>query len=126
MPKKSLHHSCPDSLGKAGKSLWGAVATEYTLRPDELAALEDVCLITDVIAELEASWAEDGRPMTTRGSMGQLVIHPLIGEIRAQRMARNTLWRQLKLPDLDAPAAGNQNRDAANASWQPGVRGRGA
>jgi hypothetical protein len=65
--------------------------------------------------------------MTTKGSMGQLVIHPLIGELRAQRSARAALLRQLKLPDdASGEVATNQNRDAANASWQPGVRGRGA
>lgn len=125
MPKK-LHHPVPATLGKAGAALWASIAAEYELRPDEAATLEDVCLISDVIAELEQAWADDGRPMTTKGSMGQLVIHPLIGEIRAQRMARNALWRQLKLPDLESGAGVNQNRDAANASWQPGVRGRGA
>jgi hypothetical protein len=59
--------------------------------------------------------------MTTKGSMGQLVIHPIIGEVRTQRMARNALWRQLKLPDLDAgeqPAAEtNQQRAAAQSRW---------
>lgn len=123
---RNLHHATPNALGVAGKRLWEAIASEYELRPDEVATLEDVCLITDVIAELEGAWAQDGRPMTTKGSMGQLVIHPLIGEIRTQRMARNTLWRQLKLPDLEPVAPTNQNRDAANASWQPGVRGHGA
>lgn len=123
---KNLHHPVPASLGKAGRLVWTSIAAEYELRPDEVATLEDACLITDVISELEAAWAADGRPMTTKGSMGQLVIHPLIGEIRTQRMARNTLWRQLKLPDLDPGVVSNQNRDAANASWQPGVRGHGA
>src|SRR5690348_11218922 len=122
----------PTSLGKAGKAVWVAVCSDmeqlnYALRPDEMATLEDACLITDMIASLDAAWAEDGRPMTTKGSMGQLVIHPLIGEIRAQRMARNALWRQLKLPDeagAGAPAV-NQQRDAANSKWATG-RGRGA
>jgi hypothetical protein len=51
--------------------------------------------------------------------MGQLVIHPLIAEIKGQRMARNTLWRQLKLPD-DAAATGaktNPQREGGNARW---------
>lgn len=127
MPKKPLHHPIPSTLGDAGKAIWSTIATEYELRPDEVVTLEDACLISDVIAALEAAWVEDGKPMTTKGSMGQQVIHPLIGEIRTQRMARNALWRQLKLPDLDGAAAGtNQNREAASASWQPGVRGRGA
>ena len=126
MPKKTLHHPIPSVLGEAGKAIWSSIATEYELRPDEVVTLEDACLISDVIAALEAAWVEDGKPMTTKGSMGQQVIHPLIGEIRVQRMARNALWRQLKLPDLEAGAPVNQGREAAAASWQPGVRGRGA
>lgn len=124
MPSKT---TAPRDLGKAGRRVWRAVTSKYELREDELVTLEDACRITDMIADLDAAWAADGRPMTTSGSMGQLVIHPLIGEIRAQRMSRNALWRQLKLPDdPTGEAATNQNRSAANASWQPGVRSRGA
>lgn len=125
MPKKLLHPT-PDTLGDAGKSVWKSIASKYELRPDELVTLEDACCISDIIEALVRAWDDDGRPMTTKGSMGQQVIHPLIGEIRTQRMARSALWRQLKLPDLDGGAETNQNRDAANSSWQPGVRGRGA
>jgi hypothetical protein len=127
MPAPKLHHPAPAGLSKAGSALWRTIASKYQLRPDELAVLEDACRTADTIAALESAWAEDGTPMTTRGSMGQLVIHPLIGELRAQRNARAALLRQLKLPDdPTGEVATNQNRDAATASWQPGVRGRGA
>lgn len=122
----------PDGLGEAGGAVWTAIVGKYDLRPDELVTLEDACRITDMIAALDSAWAEDGRPMTARGSMGQLIIHPLIGEIRTQRMARNALWRQLKLPDVDVDAGGdaagvdagsarsgrpNQARSAAQSRW---------
>lgn len=110
----------PKTLGAAGSRLWRRIVPTYSLRPDELATLEDACTITDMIAELEQAWVEDGRPMTARGSTGQLIIHPLIGEIRTQRMARNALWRQLKLPDLpDAQPHPrlNQQREAASSRW---------
>lgn len=124
MPSKT---TAPKDLGKGGRRVWRSVTSKYELRVDELVLLEDACRITDMIDSLDEAWADDGRPMTTRGSMGQLVIHPLIGEIRAQRMARNALWRQMKLPDdPTGEAPTNQNRSAANASWQPGVRSRGA
>lgn len=116
----------PEVLAPAGAALWSQIVADYDLRADELATLEDACCITDVVTALVNAWADLGRPYTTKGSMGQEVIHPLIGEIRTQRMARNALWRQLKLPDMDGGVEANQNRDAANASWQPGVRGRGA
>jgi hypothetical protein len=107
----------PEFLAKAGAALWSDVVGKYDLRTDELRTLEDACATTDMIAALSASWEELGRPLTTKGSMGQEVIHPLIGEIRTQRAARNALWRQLKLPD-DAPGAkGNQQREAAQSRW---------
>lgn len=113
----------PASLQKQGRALWNRIVDKYDLRPDELVTLEDVCLITDMISELEDAWSADGRPMTSKGSMGQKVIHPLIGEIRVQRMARNALWRQLKLPDEPhgetegGTPQPNQHRDAANSRW---------
>lgn len=117
----------PPGLGSAGTQVWDAITAKFELRPDELLTLQDACLISDVIALLELAWADDGRPMTTKGSMGQQVIHPLIGEIRTQRMARNALWRQLKLPDEPAanPAV-NQQRDAANTKHSAPWSGRGA
>lgn len=116
----------PAGLGPAGKKVWESVVKTCLLRADELFTLEDACRITDMIAELDAAWAEDGRPMTTAGSMGQKVIHPLIGEIRTQRMARNALWRQLKLPDAPAGASGlgdvsTPARKAAQARWSRGA-----
>ncbi len=113
----------PDGLAEGGSSLWTRIVGKYALRPDELVTLEDACRITDMIALLDETWAKDGRPATATGSMGQLIIHPIIGEIRTQRMARNALWRQLKLPDLDEPAGEsgaakpNQARAAANSRW---------
>ena len=127
MPKKPLFHPVPSVLGKVGKSIWESICTEYEFRPDEIVTLTDYCAFADDIAELTAEWEELGRPWTTKGSMGQLVDHPLPKRRDDLRMKRATLARQLKLPDLESGAVpANQNRDAANASWQPGVRGRGA
>lgn len=134
--KKKLHHPVPATLGKAGRAVWESIATEYELRPDELVTLEDVCAFSDEIADLTADWVEQGRPRTTKGSMGQLVEHPHPKRLADLRMKRNTLWRQLNFPDLESGVPANQHRAAANAShkpgvrelpsWQPGVRGRGA
>ena len=107
----------PPGLKDGGRRVWRAITDAYSLREDELVTLEDVCRITDVIVELEMAWTADGRPMTTKGSMGQQVIHPLIGEIRTQRMARNALWRQLKLPDESGVVPANQQREAAQSRW---------
>lgn len=116
----------PKTLGTSGRVVWKQITSKFELRPDELVTLEDVCLISDMIDSLDKAWAEDGRPMTAKGSMGQLIIHPIIGEIRTQRMARNTLWRQLKLPDDVFGPAANQNREAANVKHAAPWSGRGA
>ena len=110
----------PAGIGKAGSKVWKAITSKYELRADELVTLEDVCAATDMIDELESEWRDEGKPMTTSGSMGQKVIHPLIGELRAQRAARNALWRQLKLPDDpagDGEEESNQHRGAAQSRW---------
>ena len=118
----------PKTLDADGRVMWQSIASKYELRPDELHRLEAACRTADMIAKLEERWAEMGYPMVTSGSMGQEVIHPIIGELRAQRAALNTKLIALKLPDLDAGAETNQNREAATASWQPGAArsGRGA
>ena len=115
----------PKNLGSAGKAVWESIASKYELRADEVLRLEGACLTADMIATLEQAWADAGKPWETKGSMGQQVIHPLVGEIRTQRAALERSLIALKLPDDgDAPAV-NQNRDAAQSSWAPGVR-RGA
>jgi hypothetical protein len=116
----------PATLSDAGKAVWEAITGKYELRPDELVTLEDVCVFSDEIADLTAEWVEDGRPRTTKGSMGQLVEHPHPKRLADLRMKRNALWRQLKLPDAESGEVPvNQQRDAANSKWATG-RGRGA
>lgn len=117
----------PDHLGAVGVDLWDSIASKYALRPDELARLDLACITAEALSTLDKAWRDLGSPMVTRGSMGQEVIHPLIGELRAQRAALEGMLVRLKLPDLDAgdvPAV-NQQRDAANTKWATG-RGRGA
>ena len=107
----------PVGLGKTGKAQWTSIAGSYKLRADEFTVLEDVCRTSDMIEALTVAWAQDGSPMTTKGSMGQQVIHPLIGEMRTQRKTRAALLAQLKLPDADETPLANQHRDAANTKW---------
>lgn len=118
----------PTSLGKAGKAVWSQITAKYEFRPDELITLTDYCGFADDIAEITAEWEALGRPWTTKGSMGQLVDHPLPKRRDDLRMKRAALARQLKLPDDASGVESNQQRDAANSSWAVGAnrRGRGA
>ena len=116
----------PQTLSTAGSALWKSIASAYELRPDELAVLEDACAATDMVAALTAVWMEAGAPTVTKGSMGQEVIHPLVGEIRAQRAFRDAALARLKLPDEVAGGAGaddgsSKARAAAAARWERGA-----
>lgn len=116
----------PKHLGSSGGALWVSIAPKYVLRPDESARLDAACKTADALQMLEDAWRDLGYPMVSKGSMGQEVIHPLIGEIRTQRASLASLLAGLKLPDDESgEVAVNQQRDAANSKWATG-RGRGA
>jgi len=115
--RKPVGPKAPVGLGKAGKAQWSAIAGHYKLRPDEFTVLEDVCRTADMITLLTEAWTDADSPMTTKGSMGQLVIHPLIAEMDKRRKSRAAFLKQLALPDGDAAPVANQHRDAANTKW---------
>lgn len=107
----------PSTLGSTGKSLWNDVVGKYTLRADELTILASACGAADMVSDFTEAWIDSGRPLTTAGSMGQQVEHPLIGSIDKQRKAQMSFFKQLKLPDEPGGAKPNQQRDAANSRW---------
>lgn len=115
----------PKSLTGDGVTLWRDVTADYDLRPDELSLLEQACRTLDVIGMLEAAWSEFGFPMVTTGSMGQEVIHPLIGELRSQRASFERLRAALKLPDdtssVPVESTSDKARRAAQARWSRGA-----
>lgn len=110
----------PKGLSKAGAALWGDVTKVYELRPDEVRVLEDACRERDLIARLEEQLAQ--AELLVKGSMGQVVINPLVSELRQHRTTFAALIRQLKLPDEgegseQGGALSAKNRAAAQARW---------
>lgn len=116
----------PDGLASAGAALWESITGKYELRPDELAILEGACRAADMRAAIDADWQAEGRPMSTKGSMGQLVEHSHPKAMRAWQAAQDSALARLKLPD-DATAAApvNQNRSAGQSRWAA-AHGKGA
>lgn len=104
----------PAGLGDAGAKLWRDVTGKYELRADELVILESACAARDRVAAMES---ERGEAVTATGSMGQLVVHPLIGEIRAHEAQIAGLLAKLKLPDDGEGAQVSQPRAAAQSRW---------
>lgn len=107
--------TAPRGLKAAGKRLWSQTVDAYDLRQDEQEVLRAACFEADLIARMESELETE--PLTVKGSMGQLVPHPLVSELRQHRATMAALLRGLKLPDTDAPAQGNQQRDAAKTRW---------
>ena len=108
---------------REGAALWRAITGKYTLRPDELVWLEQACRAQDRIAEMRE---ERGSRLTAKGSMGQLIAHPLLQEERAHEAQIAALLARLKLPDLaEGGAQGTgaekprsvQARKAAQSRW---------
>ena len=113
----------PTNLGSAGAELWCAMTEEFdfTGEPGKIAILERACRVSDQIARLEEATATE--PMTAKGSMGQLVIHPFIQEIRQQTSTLNALIKSLGLPETEeeklskAEQRSQHARNAAQARW---------
>lgn len=111
-----MNENPPENLASAGRSLWADVVSAYDLRPDELRVLAAACGAEDMAAAFESAWFADDCPLTTKGSMGQLVEHPLIGSIDKQRKAKAAFLKQLRLPD-EAVAKTNAQREGGATRW---------
>jgi hypothetical protein len=88
----------PPGLQARGKALWRNTFELYELNPAETAVLAEICHTTDEIGTLETALASQ-RSWTVKGSRGQPVPHPLLGELRQHRETMRRLVRQLGLPD---------------------------
>jgi len=104
----------PAGLGSAGAKLWRDVTGKYELRADEVVVLEAACRAHDRVEAMEKE--RDGA-VTATGSMGQLVVHPLVAEIRAHEAQIASLLAKLKLPDDGGVEQPSQQRAAAQSRW---------
>ena len=110
----------PQDLRTDGAALWRKITGAYELRADELVTLTSACRATDRATLMRD---ELGDAVTATGSMGQVVVHPLIAEIRAHEAQVASLLTRLKLPDLaEGASAGEATRStsaraAAQSRW---------
>lgn len=85
----------PKGLEYQGQKLWRSIVDEYDIDsdPDKQRILFDACKTADMLDELEKGMS--GQPLTVKGSANQLVIHPLIAELRACRALLSNLLARL-------------------------------
>lgn len=91
----------PKGFGSTGQKLWRTVLDEYELdaEPHKIEILTHACRVADTIADLER--ATSSEPLTVRGSAGQMVIHPLISEVRYQRGLLAQLLARLNFASVE-------------------------
>lgn len=111
----------PDGLGEHGLALWKAITADLELRADEVSILDDACRTADRIAQMRDEL--QGAPMTTTGSMGQIVVHPLVAELRSHEAHKSQLMAKLKIVEgasisTQTGERSSSAREAARAKWQ--------
>lgn len=101
------------------RELWSEATATYELAAHERLILKGACMALDKIAAIEDEL--DGADLISKGSMGQDVANPLLGEMRQQQAAFDRAMKQLALPDADGAGKGSERsssaRAAANARW---------
>lgn len=118
----------PSGLSARAKRVWTRTLENYELREDELAILSDYCQELSIVDSLQA--ALTGAPLMVRASHGGEQINPIYPELRMHRQAAMSLWKALKLPELDASDSEDSDeervvpmsredsaRKAANTRW---------
>lgn len=112
--------SVPRELGPAGRRLWRSVLEEFELGPDELAALREAGHVSDELERLREAVA--AAPLTTVGSTGQVVAHPLLEQVRRHRELLGKLLERLALPagdeDQGLTPAQRRAQRAAQQRWR--------
>lgn len=114
----------PAGLGRRGRALWKDTIAAFDLSESERTILLEACRTLDDVEVLQQALV--GAPMTTTGSRGQEVVHPLRAELRSERLLLAKLLLQLSIPQeaegegankWDFLSASQRGRKAARARW---------
>lgn len=91
----------PNGLGPEGRKLWREIVGTFDVNeePHKRRILFDACKTADLIDQLDT--AMEGQPLTAKGSMSQLVIHPLIAQSQSARTQLSKLLSRLNFAPLE-------------------------
>jgi hypothetical protein len=105
----------PKSLKAWGKQLWDQVIEATSLDPAGYFILAEACRTADIIERLSGalasgsttwlSLAEEAEQIGDGAVQINIVVNPILGEIRQQRLALRQLLAQLKLGKVEATTA---------------------
>ena len=113
-----------NDLGPRGRQFWDLTLQIYGLNSGELLLLQETCRTLDVLDQLDAAVRNAG-PLST-GAAGQAVVHPAVGEARAQRITLHRLLSALNLPDAQGDTVQSARtttaKTAARVRWTPSAR----
>ncbi|MGW0161438.1 terminase [Mycobacterium sp. NPDC003323] len=85
----------PRGLKAGGRRLWSSVTTDFELDESSAAVLAEACYTVDLLAALRAKLADT--PPIIDGNQGPRT-HPLLVELRMQRLALAKLIASIGLP----------------------------
>jgi hypothetical protein len=89
----------PPDLGDRGKRLWDYITATYELSVMELEQVAEIASMADDLASLRAALRAQGADLLITGSVGQIVVSPLVKESREHRLVFDKLITSLKMPD---------------------------
>lgn len=118
----------PSGLRAWGQSLWDRVTSEVNLDAAGYFILAEAARTCDIIEKLSGAlrsnsteWVQLSDEIAEAVSPGveriQLVVNPIIGEIRQQRLALRQLLAQLKLGKVEVDTAGESALDKLIAEF---------
>lgn len=98
----------PKGLKAWGKALWEQITEETSLDPAGNYLLAEICRTADIIEKLSGALASGSTTWLSLAEEAEthadgdtieinIVVNPLLGEIRQQRLAMRQLMAQLKL-----------------------------
>lgn len=104
----------PATLGKAGRTLWAAILSEYDIQDaGGLATLGQICAATDRIAEFAAIISRDGATIVTMSGPRE---HPLL---KVELATRAFVTRALARLNLDVEPIKGVGRPSHGFGWVP-------
>lgn len=115
----------PKNLSPRSSKLWTDVNAEVVLDASGLALLEEACRTLDIIDRLtgalssrHSEWlrlSDEVEELADGAVEIRLVINPLLGEIRQQRLALRQMIAHLKIGSAQSKTAGQKTKSAFDA-----------